>query len=138
MKRYKQAILSNFFVTTDGSDVRHLVEANLDIESRSDRTLCTEVLSIGCRYEVLVNAHLSSVCPICSAILDRRIGNMPMERKVSYGRRQVSEPYIPPDSQLCLLGMVESDQAEQSSVITSIEAPGSTNQQSEQIELFAN
>lgn len=87
MKRYKQTILSNFFVaidsqSTDTSDGDyHLVEANLDIESRDDRTLCTEVLHGEYRYEVLTNHLLVSACPICSAILKRRISNMPLERK---------------------------------------------------------
>lgn len=130
MKRYKQTILSNFFVTEDGSAARHLVEANLDIESRSDRTLCTEVLNSECRYEVLVNNHLSSVCMICSAILDRRISNMPVERKMSYGKKQTLEVYTPPDSQLCLLGIVEPVQADDNKVILSME------EQPEQIELF--
>ncbi len=130
MKRYKQAILSNFFVTEDGSAVRHLVEANLDIESRSDRTLCTEVLNSDCRYEVLVNGHLSSVCMICSAILDRRISNMPVERKVSYGKKQAIEVYTPPDTQLSLLGGGEFIQITECKVITAVE------EQPEQIELF--
>ncbi|WP_252180053.1 hypothetical protein [Endozoicomonas sp. 4G] len=87
MKRYKQAILSNFFVAhiikPCGSQYIHLVEANLDIESRADRTLCTEVLHGAYRYEVLTNQLLPGICPICSAILDRRISNMPKSRKVS-------------------------------------------------------
>ncbi|WP_422445017.1 MULTISPECIES: hypothetical protein [unclassified Endozoicomonas] len=130
MKRYKQAILSNFFVTEDGSAVRHLVEANLDIESRSDRTLCTEVLNSDCRYEVLVNGHLSTVCMICSAILDRRISNMPVERKVSYGKKQTMEIFTPPDTQLSLPGVVEPVQVEEDNKINSID------EQPEQIELF--
>ena len=90
MKRYKQTILSNFFVaineavsTEEGSACHHLVEANLDIESRCDRTLCTEVLQGAYRYEVLTNHLLVDACPICSAILSRRISNMPIERKMS-------------------------------------------------------
>ncbi|WP_434002386.1 hypothetical protein [Endozoicomonas sp.] len=89
VKRYKQAILSNFFVAQIikpcGSQYTHLVEANLDIESRADRTLCTEVLHGAYRYEVLTNHLLPEVCPICSAILDRRISNMPKDRKISTG-----------------------------------------------------
>ena len=87
MKRYKQTILSNFFVAIDSQSTvtsdgdYHLVEANLDIESRDDRTLCTEVLHGEYRYEVLTNHLLVSACPICSAILKRRISNMPLERK---------------------------------------------------------
>ncbi|WP_257285407.1 hypothetical protein [Endozoicomonas sp. SESOKO1] len=130
MKRYKQAILSNFFVTEDGSAVRHLVEANLDIESRGDRTLCTEVLNSDCRYEVLVNGHLSSVCMICSAILDRRISNMPVERKVCFGKKQTMEIYTPPENQLSLPGVMETAQVEEQNIITSIE------EQPGQIELF--
>lgn len=130
MKRYKQAILSNFFVTEDGSDAHHLVEANLDIESRSDRTLCTEVLHSECRYEVLVNHHISRVCIICAAILDRRISNMPVERKVNVTNKQTTEAYTPPDSQLCLLSMVETVQADKKRVILYIK------EQPEQIELF--
>lgn len=101
MKRYKQSILSNFFLTRDDSDVHHLVEANLDIESRSDRTLCTEVLHGECRYEVLVNQHLPGVCLICSAILDRRISNMPIERK-NHPVREELVAESPPESQLSL------------------------------------
>ncbi|USE33801.1 hypothetical protein [Endozoicomonas sp. SCSIO W0465] len=130
MKRYKQAILSNFFVTEDGSAVRHLVEANLDIESRSDRTLCTEVLNSDCHYEVLVNGHLSSVCMICSAILDRRISNMPVERKVVYGKKQAMDIYIPPDNQLSLPGVIEPVADEERKMMALIE------EQPEQIELF--
>ena len=106
MKRYKQTILSNFFVTIDDDDIHHLVEANLDIESRGDRTLCTEVLQgIRC-YEVLTNQHLPEVCMICSAILDRRISNMPKERKIVNGKVEFQVDV--PESQLCLLS-VESD-----------------------------
>lgn len=130
MKRYKQTILSNFFVTEDGSDAHHLVEANLDIESRSDRTLCTEVLNSECRYEVLVNHHLPNVCMICSAILDRRISNMPVERKVNHGKKQELEVYTPPDTQLCLLGMVEPLKSGENKAILQMK------KQPEQIELF--
>ena len=101
MKRYKQAILSNFFVTTDDVGIHHLVEANLDIESRGDRTLCTEVLQGERRYEVLTNQHLHDVCMICAAILDRRISNMPKERKIA--GLTVEYPMSVPESQLCLL-----------------------------------
>ncbi|UYM15764.1 hypothetical protein [Endozoicomonas euniceicola] len=73
------AIDSQSTDTSDGD--YHLVEANLDIESRDDRTLCTEVLHGEYRYEVLTNHLLVSACPICSAILKRRISNMPLERK---------------------------------------------------------
>lgn len=87
MKRYKQAILSNFFVAkiikSCGSRCTHLVEANLDIESRADRTLCTEVLHGAHHYEVLTNHLLPEVCPICAAILARRISNMPKKRLIS-------------------------------------------------------
>lgn len=101
MKRYKQTILSNFFVTTDDDGVHHLVEANLDIESRSDRTLCTEVLQGVRHYEVLTNQHLADVCMICAAILDRRISNMPKERKAVNG--QAEHELEVPEAQMCLL-----------------------------------
>ncbi|WP_299727024.1 hypothetical protein [uncultured Endozoicomonas sp.] len=107
MKRYKQAILSNFFVTEDGSGMRHLVEANLDIESRSDHTLCTEVLQSDCQYQVLENQHLPKVCLICSAILDRRISNMPVERKAVIIRKLEIKEEVAPSSQLSLLSYVE-------------------------------
>ncbi len=85
VKRYKQAILSNYFVThiitPCGTEHHHLVEANLDIESRADRTLCTEVIYGAYKYEVLTNTLLIDACPICAAILDRRISNMPKDRK---------------------------------------------------------
>ncbi|MGI9274969.1 MAG: hypothetical protein ACR2PT_09000 [Endozoicomonas sp.] len=108
MKRYKQAILSNFFVaineavsTEKGSAYRHLVEANLDIESRCDRTLCTEVLQGAFRYEVLTNPLLVDACPICSAILARRISNMPIERKLPSTMLD-QESQMVPESQLKL------------------------------------
>ena len=81
MKRYKQIILSNFFIALDDSPYHHLVEANLDIESRDDRTLCTEVLHGEHNYTVLTNDLLPTLCPICTAILIRRINNMPQEVK---------------------------------------------------------
>lgn len=81
--------------------MHHLVEANLDIESRGDRSLCTEVLQGERRYEVLTNQHLHNVCMICAAILDRRISNMPKERKT--GGLKVEYPMNVPKSQLCLL-----------------------------------
>ena len=101
MKRYKQTILSNFFVTTDDDGVHHLVEANLDIESRGDRTLCTEVLQGIRHFEVLTNHHLPDVCMICAAILDRRISNMPKERKSVNGKTEFELDV--PESQMCLL-----------------------------------
>ena len=81
VKRYKQTILSNFFMTQDGPKPNHLVEANLDIESRSDITLCTEILKGVHGFHVLTNDLLASVCPICTAILIRRINNMPQDSK---------------------------------------------------------
>ncbi len=136
MKRYKQAILSNFFVTDDGSDApRHLVEANLDIESRSDRTLCTEILTSECNYEVLINGHLSSVCVICAAILDRRISNMPVERKGSFSSNRPELSSSPPESQLCLPGVL--DEPETISSLTSIgQMRTGMKQPDEQIDLF--
>ncbi|MGB0360699.1 MAG: hypothetical protein ACPGEF_04730 [Endozoicomonas sp.] len=107
MKRYKQSILSNFFVTKDETGTCHLVEANLDIEVRSDHTLCTEVLQNSCRFQVLENQHLSKVCLICSAILDRRISNMPVERKPSFTKEQEKELPATSGSQLPLLSFVE-------------------------------
>ena len=134
MKRYKQAILSNFFVTDDGSDACHLVEANLDIESRSDRTLCTEILTSECSYEVLVNSHLSSVCVICAAILDRRISNMPVERKGSFSGNRAKVSLPPPDSQLCLPGLL--DEPKTSSLTSIGQMSTGVKQPDEQIELF--
>lgn len=78
VKRYKQSILSDYFVVQDlHSQVFHLMEANYDIEASMDRTLCTEVLQSSCYIDVLTNAQLGQVCSICTAILDRRICNMP-------------------------------------------------------------
>ena len=135
MKRYKQAILSNFFVTDDGRDVRHLVEANLDIESRGDRTLCTEILTSECNYEVLDNSHLPSVCMICLAILDRRINNMPVERKGNVSSNRAEKSSLPPDSQLFLPGLV--DEPETISSLTSIgQMRTGMKQPDEQIDLF--
>ena len=108
MKRYKQTILSHFFVasqtavgTEPGSNC-HLVEANLDIESRGDRTLCTEVLCGEVEYQVLTNELLPNVCPICTAILKRRIRSMSLER--TPGSTGVVEETLDvvPDSQLSL------------------------------------
>ena len=128
MKRYKQAILSNFFVTTDDEGIHHLVEANLDIESRGDRTLCTEVLQGERQYEVLTNHHLHDVCMICAAILDRRISNMPKERKVQ-GAKSGTEIIIP-EAQLCLTALEEDGHPANNGHSSSF------NEQSGQFELF--
>ena len=133
MKRYKQAILSNFFVTDDGRDARHLVEANLDIESRSDRTLCTEILTNDCNYQVLDNSHLPSVCMICLAILDRRINNMPVERKGNVSSNRAEQSSLPPDSQLFLPGLL--DEPETIPPLAP-QMPTGMKQPGEQIELF--
>ena len=117
VKRYKQTILSNFFVAidsesgnTDAGDY-HLVEANLDIESRDDRALCTEVLHGEYRYEVLTNQLLASTCPICSAILKRRISNMPLERKPgSLTAFEETEEEIPETQMALLLEMNEDEE----------------------------
>ena len=105
VKRYKQAILSNYFVThitsPCGTEHHHLVEANLDIESRADRTLCTEVIHGAYKYEVLTNALLVDACPICAAILDRRISNMPKDRKSLSVVEEVEQEI--PESQLALI-----------------------------------
>ena len=132
MKRYKQVILSNFFVTTDDSGIHHLVEANLDIELPGDRTLCTEVLHGERSYEVLTNHHLHNICMICSAILDRRIYNMPKERKHSL-LKSGFEPDTP-ESQLCLLtvSMDFGDIADEQEVVPD----DSPEEQSPQIDLF--
>ncbi|WP_153301846.1 hypothetical protein [Endozoicomonas arenosclerae] len=115
MKRYKQAILSNFFVAQIikpcGSQFTHLVEANLDIESRADRTLCTEVLHGAYRYEVLTNHLLPDVCPICSAILDRRISNMPKDRKITSGFPDEICSEVP-ESQMDLLSGMSAERTE--------------------------
>ena len=111
MKRYKQAILSNFFVTLDDNDNhRHLVEANLDIESRDDRALCTEVLHKVNNYTVLTNELISSVCPICTAIMIRAINNMPQEKKNNIKPTETSPT---PETQLSLsLFEEEQDQSD--------------------------
>lgn len=115
VKRYKQAILSNFVVAQIikpcGYQYIHLVEANLDIESRSDRTLCTEVLHGAYRYEVLTNQLLPEVCPICAAILDRRISNMPKSRKVSSGFLGEVDMEAP-ESQMDLLSVLKVESGE--------------------------
>ena len=109
MKRYKQAFLSNFFITPQRGGLRHLVEANLDIEARSDLALCTEVL-VSCDegYELLEPNHLQNVCPICQAILSRRFDQQPIERTVR------PKPEVKPvvcDSQLSLLSMMLEDES---------------------------
>ena len=114
MKRYKQTILSNFFVITNDDGIHHLVEANLDIESRDDRTLCTEVLQGTRRYEVLTSQHFPEVCMICAAILDRRIGNMPKERKLVNGKSDFE--WDAPKSQMCLLTVDMNFDCEEASV----------------------
>ena len=60
-----------------------------------------EVLHGAIRHEVLTNALLASACPICSAILDRRISNMPKERKLSNGAQDEMDLEVP-ESQLDL------------------------------------
>ncbi|WP_222842227.1 hypothetical protein [Endozoicomonas montiporae] len=108
----------------------HLVEANLDIESRDDRTLCTEVLHGNFRYEVLTNHLLSQACPICSAILKRRISNMPLERKggALNAFEEVDEEV--PETQMALI--LESGDQEQEELDTEV-TPQS---HSPQFELF--
>ena len=122
MKRYKQTILSNFFVTSDDSGIHHLVEANLDIESRSDLTLCTDVLQGIRRYEVLTQQNLPGICMICSAILDRRISNMPKERKTTRSKPEFE--LCVPDSQLCLLTDTRCIDSGDPSCETSEQQPG--------------
>ncbi|WP_153766873.1 hypothetical protein [Endozoicomonas sp. OPT23] len=115
VKRYKQAILSNYFVThiisPCGTEHHHLVEANLDIESRADRTLCTEVIHGAYEYEVLTNALLVDACPICSAILDRRISNMPKDRKL-HSMVEESEQEVPESQMALMLPEISSDESE--------------------------
>ncbi|WP_281647520.1 hypothetical protein [Parendozoicomonas sp. Alg238-R29] len=77
MKRYKQSILSDYFVTRPDFGPRHIVEANYDIEGRGNRTLCTSLIQQESGFEVLANKHFASTCHICKAILDQRIANMP-------------------------------------------------------------
>ena len=89
--------------TDTGEGDYHLVEANLDIESRDDRTLCTEVLHGEYRYEVLTNHLLVSACPICSAILKRRISNMPLERKAGTTSAFEDIEEEVPETQMALL-----------------------------------
>lgn len=89
-------------MTQDGPKPNHLVEANLDIESRSDVTLCTEVLKGKQNFCVLTNDLLPQACPICTAIIIRRINNMPQDSKpiISSGkdvrdnRTQLSFPMV--------------------------------------------
>ena len=134
MKRYKQTILSNFFVAIDSqsTDISdgdyHLVEANLDIESRNDRTLCTEVLHGEYRYEVLTNHLLVSACPICSAILKRRISNMPLERKGTTSAFEDIEEEVPKTQMALLLDNSADDKKEDTEL--------SSEKASPQFELF--
>ncbi|WP_330926892.1 hypothetical protein [Candidatus Sororendozoicomonas aggregata] len=100
VKRYKQLILSNFFVTVNACNHRHLVEANLDIESRSDLALCTEVLDGNYHYKVLTNELVPTICPICAAILIQRINNMPLEPKNNHQPGTLNKHQNTP--QLCL------------------------------------
>ena len=86
MKRYKQSILSDYFVTRPEFGLRHIVEANYDIEGHGNRTLCASVIMSDAGFEVLSNKHLASkgvheICHACKAILDQRISNMPGQRK---------------------------------------------------------
>ena len=81
MKRYKQSILSDYFVTRLEKGLWHIVEANYDIEGRSNRTLCARELVSEAGFEVLSNKHLPESCNTCKAILGQRISNMPGLRK---------------------------------------------------------
>ncbi len=95
MKRYKQSILSDYFVTPPHGGVRHIVEANYDIEGQGNRTLCTSVIHGACGFDVLSNSHLSEVCHICKAILDQRISNMPGLRKSRHGETEPKQFELP-------------------------------------------
>jgi hypothetical protein len=57
------------------------------------------------RYEILTNALLPEVCPICSAILDRRISNMPKERKTISSVQEVEDREVPESQLDMLLGL---------------------------------
>ena len=81
MKRYKQSILSDYFVTRPELGLWHIVEANYDIEGPSNRTLCANKIVHHAEFEVLSNKHLRASCNTCKAILDQRISNMPGLRK---------------------------------------------------------
>ncbi len=88
MKRYKQSILSDYFVTCPTFGVRHIVGANYDIEDKGNRTFCDHGIVSEEGFEVLSNKHLTAkaesgreICPICKAILDQRISNMPGQVK---------------------------------------------------------
>ena len=81
MKRYKQSILSDYFVTGPDFGPRHIVEANYDIEGQGNRTLCMKLIQYESGFEVLANKHFASTCHICKAIIDQRNSNMPGMRK---------------------------------------------------------
>ncbi|MGI0116355.1 hypothetical protein [Zooshikella sp. RANM57] len=93
VKRYKQSILSDYFVITDPeSHEHHLVESNYDIEEgQRNRTLCTEVIQHASFADVLTNQRMSEVCLICKAILLRRIENMPHPSKKSKALKEHQE-----------------------------------------------
>ncbi|MDE1460766.1 hypothetical protein [Spartinivicinus poritis] len=96
MKRYKQSILSDYFIVQDlTNNVKHLMEANYDIEASMDRTLCTEVLQHSHYVDVLTGAQIGKVCPICKAILDRRISNMPRSKSASSRKADLEEALEP-------------------------------------------
>ncbi|CAM3806099.1 hypothetical protein [Parendozoicomonas haliclonae] len=89
MKRYKQSILSDYFVTRPEHGVRHIVGANYDIEDQGNRALCSIVVVTEAGFEVLSNRYLAGkpgsgneTCHICKALLDQRISNMPGQVKL--------------------------------------------------------
>ncbi|WP_133296080.1 hypothetical protein [Zooshikella ganghwensis] len=93
VKRYKQSILSDYFVIIDPeSHEYHLVESNYDIEEgQRNRTLCTEVIQHATFADVLTNQRMSEVCLICKAILLRRIENMPHAVKKAKALKEQQE-----------------------------------------------
>lgn len=89
------------------------MEANLDIESRSDRALCTEVLSSPCEpMQVLENHHLPRICPICRAILLRRESNLPSLKPVFTRLEKAALPCVSDDQLSLLDGDVSTAQME--------------------------
>ena len=89
MKRYKQSILSDYFVTSPEGGVCHIVGANYDIEDQSNLTLCGHHMHDDHDFEVLANRFLAMhlgngrvVCHACKVILYQRIANMPGQLRV--------------------------------------------------------
>ncbi len=89
MKRYKQSILSDYFVTSPYDGLFHIVGANYDIEDQGNFTLCNHRVHGDSDFEVLNNRHLAvsvggdvKICPTCKAALFQRISNMPGQVRI--------------------------------------------------------